>query len=97
MLQDSEIKTFKSVEAGYTHTAEIYVTTTEASKLYDLAEILTQKLDETVTISPVKYSISDSALAHCRSAWQLNLAYYIPSYVDDSVVPWSSYSMIKQE
>ncbi|XP_067952094.1 interleukin-1 receptor-associated kinase 1-binding protein 1-like [Watersipora subatra] len=66
-IQETDMKTFQSVESGYIHTVEIFVTTTEASKLYELGETLTQKLDDTVYVSPVSYSVSTSALAHGRS------------------------------
>ena len=60
------MKTFHSIQPGYTHTTEIYVTTNEANKLYALAETLTQKLDETVSVSPITFSISATSLAHSR-------------------------------
>jgi len=66
-IQESEMKTFQSIQSGYTHCIEIYITTNDASKLYDLSEILTQKLDETVSLSPITFSISPTSQAHSRS------------------------------
>lgn len=60
------MKTFQSIQSGYTHCIEIYITTNDASKLYDLSEILTQKLDETVSLSPITFSISPTSQAHSR-------------------------------
>lgn len=65
-IPEAETKVFQSVETGYTHTSEIFVTSSDATKLYELSEILTQKLDDTVTLTPITFSISSKSLAQGR-------------------------------
>lgn len=68
ILQDSEVRTFNSVQHGYSHTTEMFLTCSDVKKLCNLSEVLTQKLDESVSLSSISFSVSPSAMSHARYA-----------------------------
>lgn len=61
------MKTFKSIEAGFTCNTELYITSSDLSKIESLSEVQVNKLgDSSVTVHPVSFSISQSTMSKAR-------------------------------